>query len=156
MTIDYIFGKGVSRSLPIDNLRFTFSKRTGKIKSIYHNDELLASMRSDGGIAITLYCARILKKRNRFSGNCITVSDGVEDFIALGLSVFSKHIIKCGDRIRRGSEVVILNSKGEIIGVGRAKISSKMMLVFKRGVAVKVRDSFHIIETMEKDKCLKI
>ena len=156
MTIDYIFGKGVSGSLPVDNLRFTFSKRTGKIKSIYHNDELLASMRSDGSIAITLHFASILKKRNRLKGNCITVRNGVEDFIALGLSVFSKHIIKCGDNIRRGSEVVILNFKGEIIAVGRAKISSKMMLVFKRGVAVKVRDSFHFIDIMEKDKCLRI
>jgi uncharacterized protein with predicted RNA binding PUA domain len=139
MTIDYLFGEGISQIIPLDKLNFTFSKRTGKIKSVLLDDKLIATFRPDGGIALTIHGAELLLKHPKFIENCIIVKDEAKDFIAMGKSVFVKYVMKCGDRIRPKSEVVVLDNKGNVIAIGKALLSAKMMKYFKSGVAVKVR-----------------
>jgi len=139
MIVDYLFGKGISQTIPIDRLNFTFSKRTGKVKSILLDDNLIATFRPDGGMALTIQGAELFVKNPKFADNCVVVKDEARDFVSMGRSVFAKHVLSCGDRIKPKSEVVIVDTNGNVIAVGRALISAKMMRQFKSGVAVKVR-----------------
>ena len=137
--IDALFGQGVSKHLP-KNIEISFSKRTGRIREVYHNQKLLCTLRIDGGLAITPFFAQILMKSKKFKENCLEVDQESKPFVEDGRSVFCGHIVWCGKSIRIQSEVPILY-KNKVIAVGKAILSSKMMKTQTRGVAVKVRDS---------------
>jgi len=137
--IDALFGQGVSKHLP-KNIEISFSKRTGRIREVYHNQKLLCTLRIDGGLAITPFFAQILMKSKKFKENCLEVDQESKPFVEDGRSVFCGHIVWCGKSIRIQSEVPILY-KNRVIAVGKAILSSKMMSGQTRGVAVKVRDS---------------
>jgi uncharacterized protein with predicted RNA binding PUA domain len=137
--LDYVFGAGVSEALEGKEVSVECSKKTGRIKHIYVDGKLLATLRPDGGLALTLHGARVLLKSKVFRENCVTVSEEAEEAARAGKSIFAKHIIKAGRRIRPSSEVVVLNKRGELLAVGKAVLSAKMMKVFECGVAVKVR-----------------
>ncbi|MEM2759951.1 MAG: PUA domain-containing protein [Nitrososphaerales archaeon] len=139
-SIDAIFGSNVSSSVPIDKFDFIFSKRTGRIKNVLHEGNLVCTLRTDGGLALTIYGASLLIRGNNFMGNCVTVRNDVSEFISDGKSVFCKHVIRCGDNVRVGSDVAVLDEGGNVIAVGKAVLSARMMREFTRGVAVKVRE----------------
>jgi uncharacterized protein with predicted RNA binding PUA domain len=138
-TIDALFGVGVSKHLPKD-IEITFSKKTGRIREVYHNKKLLCTLRIDGGLAITPYFAQILLKSKKFHQNCIEVDDDSKPFVQEGKSVFCKHVSWAGKNILIGADVPVL-FQNKVIAVGRAVVSSEMMMTLKRGVAVKVRNS---------------
>jgi len=148
MTVDYLFGKSISQTIPMDRLDFTFSKRTGKVKSILLGDDLIAIFRSDGSIALTIHGAKLFVKNPKFADNCVVVKDEAKDFVSIGRSVFTKHILSCGDRIKPKSEVVIMDTNGNVIAVGKALLSAKMMRQFRSGVAVKVRKGIKTYNNM--------
>ncbi len=137
-TIDTLFGNGVSKNLPKD-IEIIISKRTGRIRNVNNNGDLLFTPRSDGGLAITRYCAEIFLKNKKFRENCIEIDAESKPFVEQGRSVFCQHVISCGKNVRIGSDVPVLY-KNKVIGVGKA-VLSKMMMSQQRGVAVKIRDS---------------
>jgi uncharacterized protein with predicted RNA binding PUA domain len=138
-TIDALFGIGVSKHLPKD-IEITFSKKTGRIREVYHNKKLLCTLRIDGGLAITSYFAQILLKGKKFHQNCIEVDADSKPFVQEGKSVFCKHVSWTGKNIRIGADVPVL-FQNSVIAVGRAVVNSEMMMTLKRGVAVKIRNS---------------
>ncbi|MGI0088736.1 MAG: PUA domain-containing protein [Nitrosopumilaceae archaeon] len=138
-TLDALFGTGVSKQLPKE-IRITYSKRTGRIKHVFHNEKLLCTLRIDGGLAITPYFAQILLKSKKFKENCLEVDDDSKPFVENGGSVFCKHVVWCGKNILIGADVPVLY-KNMVIAVGRAVVSSRMIMSLKCGVAVKIRDS---------------
>ena len=141
VNIDAIFGRDISSFVPVDRLEFTFSKRTGRIKNVLLDNNLVVTLRTDGGLALTIFGAKLLRQSPNFRENCVTVSNEVSEFISNGKSVFCKHVINCGNNVRVGSDVAVLDEDGNIIAVGRAVLSAKMIREFKRGVAIKVRES---------------
>ena len=138
-TIDALFGIGISRCLP-KNVKFTYSKRTGRIQHVYENDALLCTLRTDGGLAITPYFAQLLMKNNKFKENCVEIDDESKPFVEEGSSVFCSHVKWCGKNILIGSDVPVLH-KEKVIAVGKAVLSSNMIKSMKRGAAIKIRDS---------------
>ena len=138
-TIDALFGNGVSKCLPKE-IEITFSKKTGRIREVYHDKRLLCTLRIDGGLAITPYFAQIMMKSKKFRLNCIEIDEDSKPFVQDGKSVFCKHVVWCGKNILIGADVPVLY-KCTVIAVGRAVLSSRMIKSLKRGVAVKVRDS---------------
>ncbi len=138
--IDAIFGSSISSLIPVDKFEFTFSRRTGRIKNVLFDNNLVATLRTDGGLALTIFGAKLLMKSPNFKENCVTVSNDVSEFISNGKSVFCKHVISCGNNVRVGSDVAVLDEDANVIAVGRAVLSAKMIREFKRGVAVKVRE----------------
>src|SRR6266849_8818419 len=60
-TLDALFEIGVSKHLPKE-IKITYSKRTGRIQHVYKNENLLCTLRIDGGLAITPYFAQLLLK----------------------------------------------------------------------------------------------
>ena len=138
-TIDALFGNGVSKLLP-KNITFTFSKKNGRIRSVYQNEKLLCTLRIDGGLAITPFFAQLLLKNKKFKENCLIIDKDSKPFVEDGRSVFCNHVVWCGKNILISSEVpVLFNSK--VIAVGRAVLSSETIQSQERGVAVKIRDS---------------
>jgi len=70
--IDALFGQGVSKHLP-KNIEISFSKKTGRIREVYHHQKLLCTLRIDGGLAITPFFAQILMKSKKIKENCLDV-----------------------------------------------------------------------------------
>ena len=138
-TIDALFGKGVSRFLPKD-IEIIFSKKTGRIRTVHFHKKLLCTLRIDGGLAITPYFAQLLLKSKKFKENCLEINKDAAPFVSEGRSVFCKHVIWCGKNIQIASDTPVM-FQNKVIAVGRAVLSSKMIVDFERGVAVKVRDS---------------
>ncbi len=138
-TIDALFGNGISKNLPKD-IEMTFSRKTGRIREVYHNKKLLCTLRIDGGLAVSPYFAQILLKNKKFRQNCIEIDDDSKPFVQDGKSVFCKHVTWAGKNVLIGADVPVLY-QNQVIAVGRAVVNSEMMMTLKRGVAVKVRDS---------------
>ena len=138
-TLDALFGNGVSKNLP-KNLTMTFSRKTGRIRTVSHKGELLCTLRIDGGLAITPYFAQILLKSRTFRQNCVEINQDAYPFVKEGRSVFCKHVIKCGKRVRISSDTPVL-FQNQVIAVGKAVLSYEMISDFNRGVAIKIRDS---------------
>ncbi|MBA0909006.1 MAG: queuine tRNA-ribosyltransferase [Nitrosarchaeum sp.] len=138
-TLDALFGSGVSKNLP-KNIKITFSRKNGRMKTVTHEEKLLCTLRIDGGLAISPYFAQILLKNKKFKENCLEVNQNAAPFVEEGKSVFCKHVVWCGKNIRIASDTPILY-KNKVIAVGKAVLSSSMISDFNRGIAVKVRDS---------------
>ncbi len=138
-TIDALFGTGVSKTLP-KSVEFTFSRKNGRIREVYHDKKLLCTLRIDGGLAISTHFAQIMLKNKKFKQNCIEIDDDSEPFVRNGKSVFCNHVTWAGKNIQIGADVPVVYKK-QVIAVGRAIVNSQMMMDMKRGVAVKVRDS---------------
>ena len=138
-TLDALFGKGVSKFLPKD-LELTFSRKTGRIKTVLYRGELLCTLRIDGGLAISPYFAQILMKSKQFRTNCVEINKDAAPFVMEGRSVFCKHVVWCGKNVRISADTPVL-FENRVIAVGKAVLSYEMISDFERGVAIKVRDS---------------
>ena len=139
LSIDALFGVGVSKYLP-KKIKITFSKKNGRIRSVYDDNQLLCTLRIDGGLAITPYFAEMLLQSKKFKENCLSIDNDSKPFVEEGRSVFCNHVVWCGKNIQIGSDVPVL-FKNRVIAVGRAVLSSIMIESLNRGVAIKIRDS---------------
>ncbi len=142
LMLDYEFGSGVSRALPKKDLKFGYSRRSGRMKQVLHQGRLFATIRPSGAIAPTLYGATLLAKGKKYLENSVTVDDEAVGFIKEGKSVFCKFVVSAGKHVLPGGEVAVLDGSGRVIGVGRAKVKGEFMLSFNAGVAVKVRGTY--------------
>jgi uncharacterized protein with predicted RNA binding PUA domain len=138
-SIDALFGNGVSKHLP-KNIEMTFSRKTGRIRTVSHEGKLLCTLRIDGGLAISPYFAQTLLKSKTFKENCVEINKDAAPFVMDGKSVFCKHVVWCGNKVRISADTPVL-FKGKVIAVGKAVLSHEMISDFNRGVAIKVRDS---------------
>ena len=138
-SLDALFGNGVSKQLPKD-VELIFSRKTGRIRTVSHKGKLLCTLRIDGGLAISPYFAQFLLKSKAFKENCVEINEDAAPFVEAGRSVFCKHVVWCGKKVRISADTPIL-FKNRVIAVGKAVLSSEMISDFDRGVAVKIRDS---------------
>lgn len=138
-TLDALFGNGVSKYLP-KNIEMTFSRKTGRMKTVTHDGKLLCTLRIDGGLAITPYFAQILLKSKKFKENCLEINQDAAPFVKEGKSVFCKHVVWCGKNVQIASDTPVLY-KDKVIAVGKAVLSYEMISDFNRGMAIRVRDS---------------
>ncbi len=139
LTLDALFGRGVSRHLP-RGVELERSRKNGRIRSVFHDGELLCTLRIDGGIALTVRFAQMLLKSRAFAGSCVEVGDDAAGFISEGRSVFCRHVTRCGKDVRASSDVAVVNG-GRVIAVGRAVVPHELIMTLGRGVAVRVRNS---------------
>jgi conserved protein with predicted RNA binding PUA domain len=138
--VDYLFGRNVSKAVPRDGMKLEYSRRSGRVKLVYHGDSLFATVRPNGSMALSVYGADILTKSRPFLDNCITIADDAVPFVKGGKSVFCKFVTKVGKRIRPRGDVAILDHSGRVIGVGTSVLAGKFIQQFKSGAAVKVRE----------------
>ena len=138
-SLDALFGTGTSKLLPKD-IEMTFSRKTGRIRTVSHKEKLLCTLRIDGSLAISTHFAQMLLKNKKFKENCVEINSDAAPFVEQGRSVFCKHVVACGKNVRIAADTPVL-FKNKVIAVGRAILSSDMISDFDRGVAIKVRDS---------------
>jgi uncharacterized protein with predicted RNA binding PUA domain len=138
--IDAIFGVGVSTALDGEDLQFEFSKKTGRIKNFSVRNELVATFRTDGGLALTIYGAKELLKSKQFRENCVIPIPEAISFVSEGRSLFCKHVEWCGSYIKVGSDVAIINKDNAVLATGRALFGCSIMKKYPKGVAVKIRE----------------
>ena len=138
-SLDALFGTGSSKYLPKD-IDIIFSRKTGRIRTVSHKGKLLFTLRINGSLAISIDFAQTLLQSKTFRENCIEINKDAAPFVMEGRSVFCKHVVWCGKNVRVSSDTPIL-FENKVIAVGKAILSSEMISDFKRGVAIKVRDS---------------
>ncbi|RLI17645.1 pseudouridine synthase [Candidatus Bathyarchaeota archaeon] len=137
---DYQFGKGVGEALFPDNVEITFSKATGRIRHVYLDGKRIATLRpKDGLFSLTIEGAKRIVENIKPLRFWVKVSDEAAPFVADGKSVFAKHILDADEEIRPKEEVIVIDSRNNVLAVGRALLTGKEMKAFKTGVAVKVR-----------------
>ncbi len=148
---DFQFGRGTGETLFPENVEITISRKTKKIRYIYQNHTLLATLRpTNGFFSLSLAGARNLVKALGPKAPILEISEEASNFIRRGGDVFAKHVISVNEEIRSGEEIIVLSPLSEIVGVGRALLSGCEMKSFRRGIAVKIRKG-----TIEKNKCKK-
>ena len=137
---DFQFGKGVGAMLFPENIEVQLSPRTGRIRFINLNGERLATLRpTDGLLSLSIKAAKFIAENLPFAKCFVSVQSDVSKYIAAGGDVFAVHVVKVDNEIRAKDEVIVLDEVGNVLGVGRATLSSVEMTAFKTGVAVKVR-----------------
>jgi predicted RNA-binding protein (TIGR00451 family) len=136
---NYQFEAPVGDKLFPTDVELRFSKRTGRIRHIYYNNRLLATLKpTDGLFSLTIHGAkRLWSLASRIQK--IIVRRDIEAFVKKGKNVFAKHVIHADDRIRAGDEVLVTNQDDVLLAVGKATLSGSEISAFKRGVAVKIR-----------------
>jgi len=137
--VDYLFGRGVSRALPKKGFSLQYSRRSGRVKLIFHDEKLFATVKPNGAMALSIYGASTLSKSPKFRENCVQVSDDVVEFVRGNKSVFCKFVRWAGKNVYPKSEVAVVDGKGKVVGVGMAVLNGAFMAQFKTGAAVKVR-----------------
>jgi predicted RNA-binding protein (TIGR00451 family) len=137
--VDYLFGKGVSRALPKEGTRLVFSRRSGRVKLVFHGRSLFATVKPNGSMALSVYGAAALSKAPAFRRNCVQVSDDAAPFVKGGKSVFCKFVTWAGANVLPRGEVAVVDGRGTVLGVGTAVMNGKFIKQFRSGVAVKVR-----------------
>jgi uncharacterized protein with predicted RNA binding PUA domain len=138
-SLDALFGSGSSKYLPKD-IDIILSRKTGRIRTVSHKGKLLCTLRINGSLAISIDFAQTLLQNKTFRDNCIEINKDAAPFVMEGRSVFCKHVVWCGKNVRVSSDTPILFGN-KVIAVGKSILSSEMISDFKRGVAIKVRDS---------------
>ena len=136
---DYQFGYGAGALLFPDSTRIEYSKNTNRPRHIYVDDVMVANYRpTDAVFTITIAGAERLNKLEGLKGYVI-VMDEVLEFIEKGKNLFARHVVEAGPGIRPDDEVIVRDTKGDVVAVGKAVLTSDEMLRFKNGQAVNVR-----------------
>ena len=137
--VDYLFGKGVSLALPKKDVRLVLSRKSGRVKLVFHQGKLFATVKPNGAMALSLYGATMLARSPAYKDNCVAVTDEAAEFVKGGKSVFCKFVTWAGKNVLPHSEVGVINGEGTVLGVGMAVLNGKFIKQFKSGIAVKVR-----------------
>jgi len=140
--LDMQFGRGAGDILDGRKVEIVTSERTGKIRNVILDGVHALSMRAhDGRFSLRLEGGRLLMKALAPPKMRVMTDDEPAEFAAKGNNVFAKFVLECDPEIRPGDDVLVINTKGELAAVGRALMNQEEMLAFKRGIAVKVKDS---------------
>jgi 7-cyano-7-deazaguanine tRNA-ribosyltransferase len=140
--LDMQFGKGAGDILDGRKVEIIRSPRTGKIRNVIIDGTHALSMRAgDGRFTLKLEGGRLLANVLPSQSMRVKTEDEPAEFAAKGNNVFAKFVVQCDPGIRPGDDVLIVNTKDELVAVGRALMTPEEMKSFKRGVAVRVKDS---------------
>lgn len=142
--IDALFGAQTFDILTQDyttgDFTFQYSKRTGRIKNFSIKNRLVATLRTDGGLALTIFGAMELLKDKKFKQNCVIPTEQALEFVRIGRSLFCKHVEWCGSNVEVGSDVAIIDRVDNVVAVGRALVGHNTMGSYRKGIAVRVRE----------------
>jgi archaeosine-15-forming tRNA-guanine transglycosylase len=139
---DYQFGPRITDILfeDIGNIRIERSRNTNKIKFVYHENDLILTLRpTNGFFALTLHSARkILKHTNPPKLRAVVLTE-ISDFIKEGRNVFCKHVVDIDTDLRPIDEVIVVNQDDDLLAIGRLKIPAHHVKFFQSGIAINIR-----------------
>ena len=136
------FGRQASNALFNGKIRLVKSKNTGKVRNVYLNNKHVLSLRAeDGFFTLKIAGGQLLHKAVNSPQLRVTINDDAVPFVKEGKSVFAKFVIDCDPDLVPGDECLIVDTKDQLIAVGKALLNHQEMLSFSKGVAVQVRES---------------
>ena len=137
---NYQFGKNVGTMLFTEDVRIKYSTKTGRVRLIFEGNELLATLKPTNGLmALTLAGAKKLRDLTNPPQFRVVVDDDARPFVAKGLNAPARHVVNASKEILPNDEVIVTDQNDKVLAVGKALLTGKEMLAFKRGIAVKVR-----------------
>ena len=107
MIADYQICKSAGKVLfPQEEIAVTHSKKTRRIRHIYLNNQLIATLRpKDGVFALTPFGGALLLNGIPFINLPIIVAQNqIASYIREGRSLFCKHVVSISSEIRAGDE----------------------------------------------------
>jgi 7-cyano-7-deazaguanine tRNA-ribosyltransferase len=138
--LDMQFGKGAGDIMGGRRVEFVKSRKTGRVRNVFLDGVHVLSLRAhDGMFTLKMDGARLLMDVLPHPKMRVVVEDEPAEFVAKGANVFAKFVVDCDDGIRPGDEVIAVDTKRELVAVGRALMNMEEMLAFKRGIAVRVK-----------------
>lgn len=133
--------------------------RTGRIRNVIDSAgiHLFSPRLAEGGMSLTVDGARklhALRNCDTPDGFSLTdysqhpgkgpawvvVDNDAEPFIQEGRNVMHGFVLGCDSWIRPGETVLVVNSSGKLLAIGRSQATSREMASFTKGIAVKVRE----------------
>jgi uncharacterized protein with predicted RNA binding PUA domain len=110
------------------------------VRQVILNGKRLATLRAhDGRLTLGLLGAEQLNQILPVPRYRVTIQDDVCPFIAVGKSVFAKHVCTADETIQAGDDVLVVSGDGTLQAVGSAMLSGHEMMKSDNGVAVSVR-----------------
>ena len=119
------------------------SRATGHIRNIKRDDKIIATMRNDGFLTLSIYGGLLLNNIIPFPHSRVMVSPDSGEFNSQGYNVFFKFIEGCDNDILPGNEVMVTDLQGNLFAVGHATVSGKEMKYYRDGIAVKVHEGIN-------------
>lgn len=149
--IDFQFGKGVGEKFFPDQVEIEISS-TKKIRKVYLEDKLLASLRpSDGFFSLSYYGGKRLNNILEGYNYRVKIFNKYVPLVALGYNIMANYVIYCDPNILPKEEVIVLDELGRVIAVGEAVLNGEEMIDFNYGIAIKTKKT---IKSLLKDKGL--
>ncbi len=137
---DYQFGAGSGKALFPGEVKIVKSRKTGKIRHIYEEDVLIATLRAtDSVFVLDRDGARRLHSHIDYPEKRVVVNADADPFAREGKSIFAKFVIDCDINIRSNDEVLIVNEKDELLAFGKSILCGHEIMDFNTGQAVKTR-----------------
>ena len=139
---DYQFGPDITDILfeDITNIRIERSRNTNKIRFIYHQNDLILTLRpTNGFFTLTLHSARKILNHTIPPKLRTVVQTEISDFIKEGRNVFCKHVVDIDTDLRPMDEVIVVNQEDELLAIGRLKIPAHQVKYFQSGIAINIR-----------------
>ena len=99
----------------------------------------LVSYGTDGRFTLGEAGARRLQAALPEPAHRVVVGDESEPYVREGRNAFAKFVTAADEGIRPGDEVLVVGGDDALFATGRAELSGAEALVFRSGVAVKVR-----------------
>ena len=139
--LDMQFGKGAGDLLAGRKVEFVKSRKTGRVRNVLADGVHVLSLRAyDGLFTLKLEGAKLLANLLPHPKMRVIVEDEPAEFAAKGANVFAKFVADCDDGIRPGDDVMVVDTKENLVAVGKALMNREEMLAFGRGIAVRVKD----------------
>lgn len=141
-----------------ENSTFVMS-RTNRIRNLINSEglHLFSPRLAEGGMSLTvegarkLHSLRKLATPSSFNENdfsfyagqgpaWVVVDSDAEPFVNEGRNVMHGFVLACDPWIRPGETVLIVNSEGKLLAIGRSQSTAGELASFNKGIAVKVRE----------------
>ena len=127
-----------AESLFPDSVTIRRSRKTGRIRTVSLNGDLIATMRAGDGL-LTFTMSGASRFYKSVEGYRVYVNEESAAFNADGKNVFYKFITDCDQNITPGNETLVVDNENRLLAIGKAMASGREMRMLKRGVAVDVR-----------------
>ncbi|MFB6303204.1 MAG: PUA domain-containing protein [Haloferacaceae archaeon] len=138
---DYQFGAGAGAALfPPDEDR-TMSRSTGgRPRQVHAGGRRLISFGTDGRFTLGVAGGERLRDALDPPAYRVVVGAESEPHVRDGANAFAKFVREADPRIRPRDEVLVVNGRDELLGVGTTTLAGDAMLDFGTGMAVDVRE----------------
>jgi 7-cyano-7-deazaguanine tRNA-ribosyltransferase len=130
-----------------DNIEISHG-RTGKIRHIYRDGTLLATLRPmDGLFVLTREGALTLHQLLPVPQRRVVADSEAAPFVREGKDLFAKFVVRIDENLRAYEEVLLTDEEDMLLGVGKLLLAPEEAKAFKKGVAVQCRRGVHAVHT---------